>query len=214
MTSPKRPTLPMLYELALDELPPSGPIREISGRVVPYNVRANRGFYAEGVRPGAFDKSIAELGAGSLPLLFMSHEDEAFPIGTSTSFESRPDALYGHWRLDTGPEATRAGQLMRDGFLTGLSVGGEPIRNEWEYVAEGQWSPDLGMEHMDTLWRVEARLVHVALLTSPAFGQAKVLAIAAADRDPEVRLERAKRRPSLQAWRSELDTLRAGSPRA
>jgi HK97 family phage prohead protease len=209
----KRPTLSMLYELALD-VPPEGPIRELSGRVVPYNVRTNRGFYAEGVRPGALDKSIAELGAGGVPLVFMSHEDQAWPVGTSIAFESKPDALYGRWRLDTGPEATRAGQLVRDGFLSGLSVGAEAIRNEWEYVAEGQWSPDLGIEHMDTLWRVEARLVHVALVTTQAFAQAKVLAIAAADRDPEIRAERARRRPSLQAWRAELDTLRTGSPRA
>jgi len=152
----------------------------------------------ESVRHGCFDKSLDETG-DALPL-HLFHDSDSFPIGVSTAWERKRDALYGTWRLDAGEEAQRAAALAADGLLGYMSVGHSPIRSDWEFVEPGDWNPDLGPDHMDKLTRVESRLVEVSLLTVPAYPQAQVLAVAAATRDPELRRRRDSVRPSLRAW--------------
>ena len=188
----------VVYEATLEAPVKAGPYTELRGRAVPYGVFTNRGWFLESVRMGAFDKSITEA-AGGLPL-HLFHDDERFPVGVSTEWESKKDALYGVWRLDTGEEAQRAAQLAADGMLAYMSVGHAPIRSEWEFVDTDEWNPDLGPDHMDKLTRVESRLAEVSLLTVPAFPQAQVLSVASANRDPELARRRNVVRPGLRAW--------------
>jgi phage head maturation protease len=69
-------------------------------------------------------------------------------------------------------------------MVTGLSVAFQPIRNKTE-------TRD-GRRHVT---RMEARLDHVGLVTSAAYGEAKVLAVRAYDPDdPQVA-------PRLAKWR-------------
>jgi len=189
----------VLYETSVEKIGHDGPFTELRGRAVPYAVWTNRGWFMESVRHGCFDKSLDENG-DALPL-HLFHDSDSFPVGVSTAWERKRDALYGVWRLDGGDEAQRAAALAHDGLLGYMSVGHSPIRSEWEFVdADSQWNPDLGPEHMDKLTRVESRLVEVSLLTVPAYPQAQVLAVAAASRDPELRRRRDTVRPSLRAW--------------
>ena len=201
----RTPTL-VLYEAALERPKTEDGFTTMTGRAVPYGVWTNRGWFMESVAYGAFDKSIKEAAGGGLPL-HLFHDSDSFPIGVSTSWESKKDALYGTWRLDKGPEAQRAAQLAADGMLVYLSVGHAPIRSTWEYVASEDWGPDLGPEHMDRLTRVESRLVEVSLLTAPAFPQAQLLSLNSAEGDPETRRRRDVVRPSLRAWQSWAATL-------
>jgi len=206
MTTRRRPQL-VVYEATLDRpTKTEDGFSVIEGRAVPYGVWTNRGWFMESVAAGAFDKSISEAAGTGLPL-HLFHDSESFPVGVSTKWESRKDALYGTWRLDKGPEAQRAAQLAADGLLVYLSVGHQPIRSTWDLVDAETWDPDLGPDHMDHLTRVESRLVEVSLLTAPAFPQAQVLAVASAEGDPETRRRRDVIRPSLRAWQEYAATL-------
>lgn len=198
MTTP-RPAQTVIYEAVIDKVGRDGPLTELRGRAVPYGAWTNRGWYMESVAAGAFEKSITEAAATGLPL-HLFHDSDRFPVGVSTEWDSRKDALYGVWRLDAGPEAQRAAELARDGLLGYMSVGHAPIRSSWEYIGTDEWNPDLGPDHMDRLTRIESRLVEVSLLTVPAFPQAQVLSVAGATRDPEVIRRRDDRRPALKAW--------------
>jgi len=189
----------VLYETTVAHVGRDGPYTELTGRAVPYGVWANRGWFMESVRGGCFDKSLDESAATGLPL-HLFHDSDSFPIGVSTGWERKKDALYGVWRLDGGEEAQRAASLAADGLLGYMSVGHSPIRSEWAFVDTDEWNPDLGPDHMDKLTRVESRLVEVSLLTVPAFPQAQVLAVAAATRDPELRRRGDVVRPHLRAW--------------
>lgn len=195
---PARAPQLVIYEATLEVPAKDGPLTELKGRAVPYGVWTNRGWFMESVARGCFDKSLAEAAAG-LPL-HLFHDSDRFPIGVSTSWESRKDALYGTWRLDGGEEAQRAAQLAQDGLLVYMSVGHAPIRSDWDFVDTDEWNPDLGPDHMDRLTRVESRLVETSLLTAPAFPQAQVLSLNAAALDPDLRRRRDAIRPSLRAW--------------
>lgn len=143
----------------------------IEGMAVPYNVWGDAtGWYLERMAYGGLDKSIGE-GAVSLPLLLW-HDSHAWPIGTSQKWTSTHKALTGRWALDGSEEAQRAGQMARDGMLTGMSIGFAPIRDEWQRVED--WDPLLGWDHMDRVTHVEARLLEVSLCPSPAMESARV----------------------------------------
>lgn len=196
----------VLYAAELEPVTPTGPIRELTGRAVPYGVWTNRGLFMERVERGAFDKSIAEAAAG-LPLLLF-HNDEALPIGVATDWDSQPDGLHGVWRLDSSPTAQEAGRLAREGMLRYFSIGHTPIRSAWEMVDPGSWDPDKGPEHMDRVTRLEGRLLETSLVTTPAFATAQVKLV----RSAEAFRQRQRTRPSLrswQEWRASIDASRA-----
>jgi HK97 family phage prohead protease len=206
MTGTRAPEI-VLYEATLEPTRAGDLYTGLSGLAVPYGVWTNRGWFLESVAPGAFDKSIQEAAAG-LPLL-MFHDDGSLPVGISDAWDSRKDGLYGHWRLDTRPEAQEAGRLADEGMLRWFSVGHQPIRSEWTRVAADAWDPDLGPDHMDRLTRLEARLLETSLLTTPAFGTAQVDAVDRMLADAQVRYGRTAERPRegvdyrprVAAWR-------------
>ena len=192
----------VLYEATLEPVADNGPITELRGRAVPYNVWTNRGLFRERVAPGAFDKSIEEAAAG-LPLLLF-HDDNQFPIGLSTSWESKADGLHGVWRLDTSDTAQRAGELAREGMLRWFSIGHTPIRSEWDMIDPSKWDPDKGPEYMDSVTRLEGRLLETSLVTTPAFATAQVRLVRSADASRR----RDELRPSLRSWQGWRATLR------
>jgi HK97 family phage prohead protease len=216
MTAPALLTAPevVIFETAATPVDRSGPVTRIEGRAVPYNVWTNRGYFMESVAPGALRKSIDEAAKG-LPLLLF-HDDTSFPIGISEGWDDRKDALYGVWRLDSSPEARRAGELARDGMLRWFSVGISPIRNDWQTVPPEKWNPDLGPEFMDKLTRIEARLLETSLVTAPAFPTAEVLSTfgnrmrGLLERSTVPRQPHAENHPHLREWRAWRESLRAG----
>lgn len=184
----------------------AGRYTELAGRAVPYGEWSNVGWYAERFARGAFDKSIGEA-ARALPLL-MWHDNQTWPIGAATDWSSHVGGLDGKWELDDSEEAQRAAQLADKGYLTGMSVGFVPMRSAWDYVADEEWNPDLGVEHIDKVTREEGRLVEVSLTPTPAYAGAAVGLVRSLDgRGRRARPDRVAR--EIAAWRDYLDRVRA-----
>lgn len=175
----------------------------IEARAVPYGVQADVGWYLEDHAQGSLGKSIKEA-ARDLPLLLF-HDNRSFPIGAADEWREAKDGLYGVWRLDGSAEAQRAAKQAKDGFLSYMSIGFNPIRSTWTMVDD--WDPDRGPEHKDRVTRLESRLLEVSLVSTPAFKDATVNLVRSAD----ARMRGAQRgaRPALTAWRAELERMRA-----
>ena len=179
----------------------------IQATAVPYGVDADIGWFVEQFQAGSLKKSIEEA-AAALPLL-MFHENRTWPIGAATKWEHGETELVGTWRLDGSEEAQRAGQLARDGFLSFMSIGFQPIRNKRKSPEDDglKWNPDLGPKHKDHITRIEARLLETSMVSTPAYKDAAVKLVRAAP--PAWRLRDAGRR-EVDEWRREIDALKAG----
>jgi HK97 family phage prohead protease len=180
----------------------------LEGRAVPFDTWADLGWFLEQHDAGSF---VATTKAGSgrgLPLLLF-HDNRSFPIGVSESWKHDGGGLDGVWRLNDGTEAQRAAKAADDGELVGLSIGFQPIRSEWDFVDD--WNPAMGPEHMDSVTRLESRLLEVSLTPTPAFADAQV-ALVRSTLECMTRAEHAPpERPLLvDAYRAELEALRSG----
>ena len=154
---------------------------------------------------GAFEKSIGEA-ARALPLL-MFHDARTWPIGAARDWDSHGKGLDGVWDLDDSTEAQRAAQLADKGYLTGMSVGFQPIRSDYDMVED--WAPELGPDHMDKVTRLEARLVEVSLTPTPAYAGAVVDMVRSATRIPGRAAPAGQRRRETDAWREYVTQVRA-----
>ena len=193
MTLERRDVLAGLKVRAAD----GGP-RMIEGMAVPYGVETRLSPWAtERIVAGAFRKSVQEA-ARALPLL-LHHDGGDWPIGVARSWEHRDVGLFGTWEMDDAVRAAEALRLAEKGFLTGLSVGFMPIREE-----ATELDPD---EHDGAEVRfdvLEARLVEVSLVATPAYADAGVVAVRSTSRAQT----RNRPRPRLTAARSWLAALR------
>ena len=152
------------------------------GIVAPWHSTFDTGDYLEQFARTVFDKSIKERGT-RIPLL-EQHDRNRHPVGMSMSWENTADGLVADFRLANTSRADESRQLVVDNMVTGLSLAFQPIRNRTE-------TRD-GRRHV---LRLEGRLDHVGLVTSAAYGEAKVLAVRHYDPDdPQVA-------PRLAKWR-------------
>ena len=195
-------------QLELRELETNSALSELRGRAVPYGVETNVGWYLESFKRGAFAKSIREA-AARLPLLLW-HDAQAFPVGVASSWAESAEGLDGTWRLDDSELAQRAARQARDGFLTGLSVGFQPLPNgsRWTLVPDDEWDPQTG--NVDSVERVAARLLETSLTPTPAYAGAQVALVRSLDCPAPTRARWAGRRGTseLEHWRRVLDELR------
>ena len=122
---------------------------------------------------GSLKQSTSAGKGRTLPLLLF-HDNRSFPVGASEQWTHTPDGLDGVWKLNDSPEAQQAAGAAERGELTGLSIGFQPIRSDWDMVAWDDWDPDLGPDHMDHVTRLESRLVEVSITPTPAFTDAQV----------------------------------------
>ena len=136
--------------------------RQIVGVAVPYNTQIRVGRYLETFRPGAFaDHPPAPLTA--------THPRDAgtLPIGVSVELRDQPDGLHGIWRVSKTSLGDEVLELVRDGAVTGLSIGFIPVTD--------RWTPDRSQVE-----RVRAALDHVAIVRTPAYPDARIAALRAA----------------------------------
>lgn len=136
--------------------------RQIVGLAVPYGVQIRVGRYLETFRPGAFaDHAPAPLTA--------THPRDAgtLPIGVSVELRDQPDGLHGVWKISKTSLGDEVLELVRDGAVTGLSIGFVPVTD--------RWSPDRSQVE-----RVRAALDHVAVVRTPAYPDARIAALRAA----------------------------------
>lgn len=181
---------------AVDNVETTDSLSRLSGRAIPYNTRANIGWFLETFLPGSLGKSIRE-SAKALPLNLF-HNASTFPIGAAESWDERDDGLYGVWKLDDHPDAQRAAKLAADGVLNFLSIGFAPVENRTDWTVD-----DLtGMDHAI---RREARLLETSLVSTPAYKDATVTWVRSTTAK---RGDGSIRRPQRDLWRGELDKLR------
>ena len=178
-------------EIRQAEVSSSG--RWLEGIAVPYGEWAEiGGWFRECWRQGAFAKSIRE-SAAALPLLLF-HNARSFPVGKAAEWHEEEHGLRGVWQIDEGNEdGIRAHQQAHDGYLSGLSVGFQPIQQyardkEGNYIVDKSGRPiDLANEvEWDevtgqlSVTRVEARLLETSLVPAPAFVGAGVTLVRSA----------------------------------
>ena len=112
--------------------------------------------------PGCLSKSLA---SRSAPLPMLLHHDLKRPIGAWKQWEERSEGLYVKGALSL---ATRDGQeahaLAKDGALTGLSIGWQPVR--------GDVDQKTGVRQV-----TEALLFEGSLVTVPMHDRARVTSI-------------------------------------
>lgn len=154
-----------------------GRFEYLRGTAVPYNEKADIGFFTEAHLPGSFAKSIKEAARG-LPL-HAFHDDmpgmsntDPFPIGVAEEWDDDLNRLAGVWKLDDGEKAQRAAKMAQpdengNSLLGYMSIRFQPIRSNW--ITVDDWNPDLGPDHKDHVDRIESRLVSVGLVPVPAF---------------------------------------------
>jgi HK97 family phage prohead protease len=147
----------------------------VAATAVPYNTKADIGWFTELFLPGAFAKSISEAARG-LPLHLM-HDDmaqpgnESWPIGVAHEWKDDQVSLRGVWKFDDSDKAQRARQLATpdeegNAALGYMSIRFAPIIDRWTNAKVWDPSTPEGKDHVD---HVESRLVSVALVSTPAY---------------------------------------------
>jgi HK97 family phage prohead protease len=149
------------YETEL-EIRSTGDGRTICGICVPYNVeqRINTTL-TEVFRAGAFSRVIPN--AHRVKLL-VGHDAQALPIGRATLLREDTNGLYGEFRVSKGSRADDILELVRDGALSELSIGFQPLKDN--------------RRKDGVVERIAAHLAEVSLVTFGAYGhQAQVVGV-------------------------------------
>lgn len=155
-------------ELDSIDVQSDGEGRTLIGRAltygVPYQVSddGGRSRYIEVWRSGVFNKSITQR-AGRIPLMLL-HDHRRLPIGATIGIDPSTSAFVFHAKISRTRDADEALELVRDGALTGISVGARPLNNR---------RIDGGVE------RVEAVLQELSLVPIGQMSDGGVLALRA-----------------------------------
>lgn len=138
------------------EVRTTGDGRTICGICVPYNVeqRINANL-VEVFKAGAFSRVIPN--AHRVKLL-VGHNSEALPIGRATLLREDTNGLYGEFRVSKGNRSDDILELVRDGALSELSIGFQPLKDN--------------RRKDGVVERIAAHLAEVSLVTFGAYGHA------------------------------------------
>jgi len=136
--------------------------RQIVGLAVPYGVQIRVGRYCETFRPGAF----ADADPAPLTATHPRSQSE-LPIGVSVELRDQPDGLHGVWRISKTALGDEVLELIRDGAVSGLSIGFVPVTDRWT-------------ADRSRVERLRAALDHVAVVRQPAYPDARIAALRAA----------------------------------
>ncbi len=141
------------YDATL-ELRADGDGRTVVGIAVPYDVEQRIGpGLVEVFRKGVF-RNVTRA-ANRVKLLYQ-HKTDA-PIGRAIMLEERDGGLYGEFRISKTEAGDEALELIRDGVLSNLSVGFQPLEDR---------------KVNGVINRMKAHLAEVSLVTFGAYGDA------------------------------------------
>jgi hypothetical protein len=134
--------------------------RTLAGLAVPYGVETRIGSrFTERFAFGAFADARPE----DVPVL-VTHDHEDLPIGRALKFEDMPAGLGVELRISQTQAGNDALELVKDGAVTGLSIGFVPV--------EDRWNPARTMVE-----RIKAKLVELSLTAFPQYQDARILAV-------------------------------------
>jgi Escherichia/Staphylococcus phage prohead protease len=142
--------------------------RTLDVRVVPYNVPTTVADpprftpYRESFLRGAFEKQLTTPGRDRVWLNVEHEQGFRGAIGRSLKFSDHEDGLHGSFGVLENADGDKALSLIRDGFLTGLSL-------EFKALASRRLN--------GVVERVRAQLDAVSLCRFPAYAGAEVLAV-------------------------------------
>jgi len=140
-------------------------VHELEGVCVPYDVVTTRvAGQPEVFRRGAFS-TLATALPSKVRLTDHNHSDQRRPVGVATALTDAEDGLRGRFRFYDTPEGRAAYENVREETYGGLSIGFVSVRAE---VKDGVRNV------------LEARLHHVSLVDEPAYEDAQVMALRAA----------------------------------
>ena len=136
------------------EIRATGDGRTVCGICVPYDIEQRiHPTLTEVFRRGAF-ANVAR--AAHRVKLLVGHDSQALPIGRATLLREDSNGLYGEFRISKGSRNDDILELVRDGALTELSIGFQPLKDRRR--------PDGVVE------RLAAHLAEVSLVTFGAYG--------------------------------------------
>jgi uncharacterized protein len=144
--------------------------RTITGLAAPYGtpVEIHEGgrSYIESLTRGAFADDTTDPAA--IPLMARHPtSNDVLPIGVTVTLRDEATGLHGDWRVSKTGFGDEVLELVRDGAISGLSIGFVPDQD--------RWSAD-----RRTVQRLRAHLDHVAIVRVPAYPTARIAAVRAA----------------------------------
>lgn len=159
-----RPVLHRVYQAELT----AGDGRTVDVRIVPYGISAEvsddgRTFYREEWDSHAFDDQLVAGHRLKVLLNFEHQRGIQNIVGKGVELRSMPDGLHGTFRMSETQDGDKALELVNDGILDSVSL--EAYAKKSVRTVDG------------VLRRVKAHLHNVALCRTPAFADAKVLAV-------------------------------------
>lgn len=173
-----------------------GQEKAFSGRLVPYNVWAPiGGRWLEQMSPGVFTRSIQQQTERGRPFpLHLNHDHSQLPIGKAVEWDDRADGLHGRWVMADTDQAREAHRMIKDGYLSGLSVGFGPNRDSdlWELHDPPE---------INRVTRRQCRLLEASVCSVPTWEEA-VVTLTRSSLTAKTDL-----RPHLEAWQEWRATL-------
>jgi Escherichia/Staphylococcus phage prohead protease len=134
--------------------------RTLAGLAVPYGVEVRVGTrFTERFTFGAFADARPE----DVPVL-ATHDHEDLPIGRAITLTETPAGLETELRVSKTAAGDDVLELVKDGAVTGLSVGFLPV--------EDRWNPA-----RTVVERVKAKLVELSLTAFPQYQDARIVAV-------------------------------------
>jgi HK97 family phage prohead protease len=156
----------MLYRANTADLQIRSDGRTVVGIAVPFDaptqIREATGSFVETFRRGAFARTIRER-LTSIKFL-AQHDRRALPLGRLTAAREDHAGLWIEARVSKTAAGDEALELINDGALDGLSVGFEPVRDNW--------SPK-----KDRVERLEVKLREVSAVSFPAYTEALIAGV-------------------------------------
>ncbi|MDV8008595.1 HK97 family phage prohead protease [Rhodococcus sp. IEGM 1318] len=151
------------------EIRSTGDGRTVHGIVVPYDsptiIRDVDGEYEETFKRGAFARSIAERGDR---IKFLSqHQRANNPLGRAVLLREDENGLYGEFRVSATQAGDEALELIKDGALDSFSIGFQAIREQWT-------------RNRSERTHYESKLLEVSVVSFPAYEQAHIAGVRAA----------------------------------
>lgn len=127
--------------------------------------------YGDVIAPGAFEKSLAaHKAAGTMPVMLLSHNPDALPVGIWTSMSEDGYGLKVEGQLLDTTAGMDTYKALKAGAINGLSIGFRTI----EYALRS--APEDPKRTLKTL-----DLMEVSIVGFPANGKARVTGVKAAE---------------------------------
>ena len=163
-------TVTLLRSYSADLELRGGDGRTLVGLAAPFNAPADifehGQRFTETIAPGAFSRTIAQRG-GKVPLHAVHDVTRKLPLGPVHKMTETGDGL----RIEARISKTQAGdevlELIRDGALSGLSIGFSPVREQWSKDGKNR-----------TLQEIALR--EISVVDAPAYREAQIAALRSA----------------------------------